>query len=123
MVTRDFQIWYPRIICFISKFAFNSFSTLAPVSGTTEGNHEYEEGETDGQRDDEEYLEDREYPPLLDLRLTTIATEIDVPEPKIISPTMDQSSYCVDDKVWCQFADCSLENVKRNCKKTCNACH
>ena len=33
-----------------------------------------------------------------------------------------QPSNCQDQKIWCKFADCSLENVKRNCQKTCNLC-
>jgi hypothetical protein len=33
-----------------------------------------------------------------------------------------QSSSCRDQKIWCNLGDCSLENVKRNCKKTCNIC-
>ena len=33
-----------------------------------------------------------------------------------------QSSHCRDQKIWCNIADCSLENVKRNCQETCNLC-
>merc|ERR1712179_91369 len=83
---------------------------------------------TDGEGDDgsdydEDYLGSREYPVLIDLPPSTLASERDVPKPSILSPTMDEPSSCVDGKVWCRFADCSLENVKRNCKKTCNVCN
>ena len=33
-----------------------------------------------------------------------------------------QRPQCNDDKSWCRFGDCSLENVKQNCRKTCNIC-
>ena len=29
---------------------------------------------------------------------------------------------CQDEKPWCGAADCGLEHVKRNCKKSCNIC-
>ena len=40
----------------------------------------------------------------------------------IVSSEVRKDPSCVDQKVWCKFADCSLENVRRNCQKTCNKC-
>ena len=41
-------------------------------------------------------------------------------ELNMVSSQGRKDSSCVDQKVWCKFADCSLENVRRNCQKTCN---
>ena len=38
------------------------------------------------------------------------------------SENQEYDPTCRDEKNWCRFADCALENVKRNCKKSCNVC-
>ena len=76
----------------------------------------------DEKLDYEEYSNEREYPIRYDLRTTTMAQEEKSHEPKFVSSEMRKHATCVDQKVWCKFADCSLENVKRNCQKTCSNC-
>merc|ERR1711879_1014174 len=76
---------------------------------------EVQEYSTGNNGDDEYYLDNREYPIQNDEPMSTET-------PKTDSSKTFQSSSCVDQKVWCRFADCSLENVKRSCQKTCNIC-
>ena len=70
----------------------------------------------------EEYLDGREYPILSDLQTSTETQEEKSQDLHLGSSEMTKYSTCIDQKVWCKFADCSLENVKRNCQKTCNKC-
>ena len=70
----------------------------------------------------EEYSDGREYPIRSDLRTSTEAQEEKSQELNLVSSEMKKHSACFDQKVWCKFADCSLENVKRSCQKTCNKC-
>ena len=70
----------------------------------------------------EEYSDGREYPIRSDLRTSTEAQEEKSQELNLVSSEMKKHSICVDQKLWCKFADCSLENVKRSCQKTCNKC-
>ena len=70
----------------------------------------------------EEYSDGREYPIRSDLRTSTEAQEEKSQELNLVSSEMKKHSICVDQKLWCKFADCSLENVRRNCQKTCNNC-
>ena len=70
----------------------------------------------------EEYLDGREYPILSDLQTSTEAQEEKSQDLHLGLSEMTRYSTCIDQKVWCKFADCSLENVKRNCQKTCNKC-
>ena len=72
--------------------------------------------------DYEENSNERDYPIRSDLRTTTMAQEEKTHELQFVSSEMRKHANCVDQKVWCKFADCSLENVKRNCQKTCNNC-
>ena len=72
--------------------------------------------------DYEEYSNEREYPTRSDLQTTTMTQEEKSHEQEFVSSEMRKHATCVDQKVWCRFADCSLENVKRNCQKTCNKC-
>ena len=69
-----------------------------------------------------EYSDGREYPFRPDLRTSTEAHEEMSQELNFIPSEMRKYTTCVDQKVWCKFADCSLENVKRNCQKTCSNC-
>ena len=57
-----------------------------------------------------------------DLPTSTETLEEKSQELNMVSSEARKDSSCVDQKVWCKFADCSLENVKRNCQKTCNNC-
>ena len=70
----------------------------------------------------EEYSDGREYPIRSDLRTSTEAQEEKSQELNLVSSEMRKHATCVDQKIWCRFADCNLENVKRNCQKTCNNC-
>ena len=70
----------------------------------------------------EEYSDGMEYPIRSDLRTSTEAQEEKSQELNLVSSEMKKHSICVDQKLWCKFADCSLENVRRNCQKTCNNC-
>ena len=70
----------------------------------------------------EEYSDGREYSIRYDLRTSTEAHEVMSQELNFVPSEMRKHATCVDQKVWCKFADCSLENVKRNCQKTCNKC-
>ena len=69
-----------------------------------------------------EYSDEREYPILPDIRTSTETQEKELAELNMVSSEVRKDPSCVDQKVWCKFADCSLENVKRNCQKTCNNC-
>ena len=41
----------------------------------------------------------------------------------VSGPGYDENGkVCQDKKTWCKLADCSLENVLKNCPKTCNQC-
>ena len=42
----------------------------------------------------------------------------------VTPPTIsnDRQLTCQDNKAWCRFADCSLDNVRKNCQRTCNNC-
>ena len=57
-----------------------------------------------------------------DLQTSTEAQEKESQDLNIVLSEVRKVPSCVDEKVWCRFADCSLENVKRNCQKTCNNC-
>ena len=70
----------------------------------------------------EEYSDGREYPIRSHFRTSTEAHEEMSKELNFVTSEMRKHATCVDQKVWCKFADCSLENVKRNCQKTCNKC-
>ena len=72
--------------------------------------------------DYEEYSNEREYPIRSDLLTSTKAQEEKSHELIFTSSEIRNHATCVDQKVWCRFADCILENVKRNCQKTCNKC-
>ena len=72
--------------------------------------------------DYEEYSTERDYPIRSDLLTSTKAQEEKTHELQFVSSEMRKHATCVDQKVWCRFADCNLENVKRNCQKTCNNC-
>ena len=78
--------------------------------------------EIDLEDNHDEYSDEREYPILPDLRTSTEAQEKELEELNMVSSEVRKDPSCVDQKVWCKFADCSLENVKRNCQKTCNNC-
>ena len=70
----------------------------------------------------EEHSDRREYPIRSEHRTSTEAYEEMSQELNFVQSEMRKHATCVDQKVWCKFADCSLENVKRNCQKTCNNC-
>ena len=80
--------------------------------------------------EDKKYLEDNyvEYSDWLDdsfldnLQTSTESQEKKSQDINMFSTEVRIDPSCVDQKVWCKFADCSLENVKRNCQKTCNNC-
>ena len=57
-----------------------------------------------------------------DLPTSTEALEAKSQELNMVSSEVRKDSSCVDKKVWCKFADCNLENVRRSCQKTCNNC-
>ena len=69
----------------------------------------------------------RLHPDWLESLVTDIPTSTEVLEKKsqelnMVSSEVRNDSSCVDQKVWCKFADCSLENVRHTCQKRCNNC-
>merc|ERR1712126_125722 len=59
----------------------------------------------------------------LELKLDHLQETMDDFKIKDVSESRkDDKSVCVDKKMWCKTADCTLENVTKNCPKTCNIC-
>jgi len=69
----------------------------------------------------------KQHPDWLESLVTELPTSTEAlgkesQELNMVSSQGRKDSSCVDQKVWCKFADCSLENVRRKCQKTCNNC-
>ena len=69
----------------------------------------------------------KQHPDWLESLVTELPTSTEAlgkesQELNMVSSLGRKDSSCVDQKVWCKFADCSLENVRRKCQKTCNNC-
>ena len=76
----------------------------------------------------EPYQEDEEWKPIYTysyssidgtLQRKPIQLDEEINENEI---SKDRQLTCQDNKAWCRFADCSLDNVRKNCQRTCNIC-